>query len=276
MLSDYGFKKTFGNEEHTRFLRKALQALIVSDVPILSVEFTKNEVSGTTKEGRGGLFDLTCEDEKGRVFIVEMQLFDFKHFIHRAKFYAFHKFNTMVHKGRYRFNDLRQIYSISFLAGSAFETSLYHQKGTIKNQKGERIDDQITYIIVELDKFKKMLPEVKTDLDKLLYTMKLTDTATPEVKLPDFWAENWLDEALKELDKANLTPEQRSQYEMVIAGNMSEKVAMELKIEEEVKEKAIINALKMKTFDEKQIASIFEVSIEKVERLAEKVSKGEV
>ncbi len=215
---------------------------------------------------------MTCEDEKGRVFIVEMQLFDFKHFIHRAKFYAFHKFNTMVHKGRYRFNDLRQIYSISFLAGRAFETSLYHQVGTIKNQKGERIDDQITYIIVELDKFKKMLPEIKTDLDKLLYTMKLTDTATPKVKLPDFWAENWLEEALKELDKANLTPEQRSQYEMIIAGNMSEKLAIEL----EIKEKAIIKSLKMKVLNEEQIASINDVSVEEVSALAEKVSKGEV
>ncbi|MBX2840524.1 MAG: Rpn family recombination-promoting nuclease/putative transposase [Flammeovirgaceae bacterium] len=247
--------------------------ITISDgVDYKSVTFTKNEVSGTTKESRGGLFDLTCEDEKGRVFIVEMQLFDFKHFIHRAKFYAFHKFNTMVHKGRYRFNDLRQIYSISFLAGRAFETSLYHQVGTIKNQKGERIDDQITYIIVELDKFKKMLPEIKTDLDKLLYTMKLTDTATPKVKLPDFWAENWLEEALKELDKANLTPEQRSQYEMIIAGNMSEKLAIEL----EIKEKAIIKSLKMKVLNEEQIASINDVSVEEVSALAEKVSKGEV
>jgi hypothetical protein len=34
ILSDYGFKATFGNESDTTFLKKALQALIKSPVPI--------------------------------------------------------------------------------------------------------------------------------------------------------------------------------------------------------------------------------------------------
>lgn len=149
MLSDYGFKITFGNEQHSEFLRKALQALINSLTPIREVKFTRNEVSATTKGSRGGLFDIVCEDERGRVFIVEMQLFDYSNMIHRAKFYAFHRFNTMVRKGNYRFNDLKQIYTISILAGKTYQTDLYHQIGTLKNQSGELMDDQITHIVIE-------------------------------------------------------------------------------------------------------------------------------
>ena len=272
MLSDYGFKITFGNEYHPKFLRKALQALIGSDTPIREVRFTKNEVTATTKESRGGLFDVTCEDEQGRVFIVEMQLFDFSNMILRAKFYAFHRFNTMVRKGKYRFNDLKKIYTISILAGKTYRTDLYHQIGTLKNQSNELMDDQITHVVVELDKFQKALEEIKTDLDKLLYTMKLTDTATGNVQLPDFMKEDWLEETLKELDKANMTPEQRAELEMVIAGNMTEKVAFDEKVEKEIekaKEETITKMIQ-KGYGLDEIAEIMSVPIADIKAIGRK------
>lgn len=100
------------------------------------------------------------------------------------------------------------------------------------------------------DKFQKTLDEIETDLDKLLYTMKMTDTATKNARLPDFMREGWLEETLKELDKANMTPEQRADLEMTIAGNMSEKAAMEEQIEREA-EKARNEIEKVKRESEK-------------------------
>ena len=41
IISDYGFKATFGNEANTLFLRRALQALIKSDIPIKEVKFDR-------------------------------------------------------------------------------------------------------------------------------------------------------------------------------------------------------------------------------------------
>ena len=55
LISDYGFKATFGNEHNTLFLRRALQALIASEVPIEYVEFLPNEQLGLTPESRGGI-----------------------------------------------------------------------------------------------------------------------------------------------------------------------------------------------------------------------------
>ncbi len=52
ILSDYGFKVTFGNESDTRFLRKALQALVNSPVPIREVIFIQSEIKGITMESR--------------------------------------------------------------------------------------------------------------------------------------------------------------------------------------------------------------------------------
>ncbi len=67
---------------------------------------------------------MACQDELGRVFIVEMQLRNFKHFIHRAKFYALHKLNEFVMKGDYHFDDLPQIYVISILAGKTYNQNV--------------------------------------------------------------------------------------------------------------------------------------------------------
>ena len=55
LISDYGFKATFGNEHNTVFLRRALQALIASEVPIEYVEFLPNGQLGLTPESRRGI-----------------------------------------------------------------------------------------------------------------------------------------------------------------------------------------------------------------------------
>ena len=218
ILSDYGFKVTFGNESDTRFLRKAIQLLIKSTVPIKEVTFEKNDMAALTKNSRSGIFDLTCKDEKGKIYIVEMQLNDFKHFIHRGKFYAFHRLNKMILKGKYRFNDLKPIYIISFLAGNTFKTKEFHQIGILKNQHGEVIDDQITHVIVELNKWNKSIEELTSDLDKLLFIMKFTETATITDAIPkSLSSAEWIEAMIKELDKRNMPQDQLIAIEMALA-----------------------------------------------------------
>lgn len=83
LVSDYGFKVVFGNEKNTLFLRKALQALIQSEVPIREVSFDKNTFDSIVKDSRGGIYDLTCIDQNGNHFIVEMQVSDAPYFFQR-------------------------------------------------------------------------------------------------------------------------------------------------------------------------------------------------
>ena len=123
----------------------------------------------------------------------------------------------MVKRGKYRFNDLKRIYTISFLAENTYKTKYYHQIGILKNQYGEVMDTQITHIVLELKKFKKKESELETDLDKLLYFMKLTQEVTikEKGKLPFFTKEQWFDEAIKNLEERNMTPEEQMYYEML-------------------------------------------------------------
>ncbi len=72
--STFRFKVTIGNESDTRFLKKTLQALVNSPIPIREVTFVTNEVKGITVDSRGSIYDLSCVDENNNHFIVEMQL----------------------------------------------------------------------------------------------------------------------------------------------------------------------------------------------------------
>ena len=186
LVSDYGFKVVFGNERNTLFLRKALQALLRSPVPIAEVIFDKNTFDGVVPDSRGGIYDLACLDERGRHFIVEMQLSDAPLFFHRMKFYAFHRFNLMVEKGQFGYDNLTPIYCIGVLANNLFPYPDYHTFGTIRNQHGQLLDDQITYVTVELDKFVKPAVEIASDLDKLIYTMKTVHTVKEPLQFPQF------------------------------------------------------------------------------------------
>ncbi len=220
LVSDYGFKATFGNESDTRFLRKALQALINSSVAIQEVTFIQNEIKGVTRDSRSGIYDLFCKDERGNEFIVEMQLGEYPEFIQRMKFYAFYRLNTLIRKGDYQFDNLPKIYCIGILAVSIFpHITDYQNIAILKNQNNELIDDQLTFITVELDKFDKDLGAIQSDLDKLIYTMKTIHEVSEPTQFPQFWNEEWLRVAIQELDKRAFTPEQRLSYEMTISAN---------------------------------------------------------
>ncbi len=129
LMSDFGFKTVFADENDTLFLRTALQAVIQLEHPIKHIQFLNNEVTPASKTSRGGRYDLICIDEMNNNFIVEMQLAHFKNYVNRSKFYALNRFDALLQKGDYKFNNpLPPIYIISFLGKNIFPQSkeYYH------------------------------------------------------------------------------------------------------------------------------------------------------
>jgi predicted transposase/invertase (TIGR01784 family) len=262
--SDYGFKVTFGNESNTVFLKRALQALINSPIPIRSISFDKTTFEGRTREGRSGIYDIVCTDEADNHFIVEMQLSDFKFFFQRMKFYGGQKFNTLVKKGDFNYSNLNRIFVIGILANNITPHVKYHNISCIKNQDNEIVDDQITYITVELKKFTTVADDCQTDLDKLIYAMKMLHEVKEPMQFPAFFTEEWLKTAISELDSRNLTPEQRMVYEITMSNNAiamwQEKERTDKALMQQKKE-AVIKAL-LKGYEFSEIADLLTVSID--------------
>lgn len=130
---------------------------------------------------------------------------------------------------------------------------------------------------LSLAKFRKQLSNVQTDLDKLIYTMKTIHKTTKATQFPQFWNEEWLEVAIKELDTRAMTPEMRMAYEMTLANNalaidnekkrveQAEK-AMEKAVKKAVKKETVKNALLMGLTSE-QSAQLAGVSLEFVEEV---------
>ena len=98
-------------------------------------------------------------------------IFTYAEFIQRMKFYALYRFNTLVEKGNFTFEDLPRIYCIGILAESILPNIKdYHNIAVLRNEKGELIDEQLTFISLELDEFNTQVADIQTDLDKLIYT----------------------------------------------------------------------------------------------------------
>ncbi|MEA5458739.1 Rpn family recombination-promoting nuclease/putative transposase [Arcicella sp. LKC2W] len=271
IISDYGFKATFGNESNTLFLRRALQALIKSEVPITEVKFDKNTFEGITQDGRSGIFDLACKDENDNHFIVEMQYGDAPYFVQRMKFYALHKFNAMVKRGKFDYGTLSKIYCVALLAKNILPHAQYHTIANLRNEEGELFDDQMTFITIELDKFTKEEADCQTDLEKLIFTMRTIHTITQPIQFPKFWDEDWLKVAIDELDSRKMTPDEKASLEILIARNAESVKAESKKIEAARmadKIKTIKNLLGLGILTNKQIAETVGVSEDLVVQLA--------
>ena len=187
------------------FLRRALQALIRSPVPIVGVTFGQTTFEGSTVGSRSGLYDLACTDATGSHFLVEMQVSAYPQLLQRMKFYAFTKFNTLIQRGNFSFDELPRIYCVGTLQHSIFpHLPGYHQLA------------QLRFITVELDKFDEKAP-ITTDLEKLLHPMKTLHKTPSTDHFPPFYREEWIKAALEELDRNNLTPDDRMHLGMSLA-----------------------------------------------------------
>lgn len=276
ILSDYGFKVTFGNESDTRFLKRTLQALISSPVAIKEVTFIQNEMKGLTIDSRSGIYDIACTDANNNHFIVEMQLSEYPEFIQRMKFYALYRFNTFVKKGKYTFENLPKIYCIGILANNIFSNITgYHNIAVLRNEKGELIDDQMAFITLELEKFKLSENECKNDLEKLTFTMNNLHKITEPTQFPKFWDEDWLNIAIQELDTKAMTPEQRLAYEMTVSANALAIKNENKKIQEaeqRVKIETVKKMLSSSSLTVEEIANFTNTSLDFVKNIQQKLS----
>jgi predicted transposase/invertase (TIGR01784 family) len=234
--SDFGFKATFGNENNTIFLQRALQALIKSDRPIVSVTLTQNVFGGQTKDSRGGIYDIVCEDDEGNIFIVEMQLAAFPQFTQRMKFYSNQKMDGFIKRGtQFKFDNLPKIYTIGILDFDLFDDDDYYRSGCIRDEKGRIMDDRSEFIIIELGKFNKKPELCSTDLDKLTFTMKEAHKIRESGTIPVFMQEDWLEAALFELDTKSMSPTQYADMQIAVAREQTRRYGHEWALEEREK-----------------------------------------
>ena len=174
--TDYGFKYLFGTEPNKEFTLALVNALLKGKEVIKSLTLLPNEQLGDTKDDRRSVFDVYCENEHGDKIIIEMQKADQQYFKDRSIYYSSFPIRQQGIKGRWRFG-LKAVYTIGILdfvfdEDKDDEEYYHHVVKLMDVEKKEIFYDNLTYIYLEMPKFKKTESELQTLFDKWLYALK--------------------------------------------------------------------------------------------------------
>ena len=215
VLTDYGFKKVFGDKEvMTAFLTDLLQP----KSPIHAITFLDKEHDGMAEYERGVIYDLLCQTEDGEEFIVEMQNRNQAQFSDRIIYYLSRSFSSQGEKGNVAWDfRLKPVYGIFFLNFhlKGFEQRTVRTVQLKVEETGELFSDKLKVFTLELPNYRKMKEEdCKTKIDYWLYNITNLETMTTNIPFqqqqPAFKKVGNIAELVR------MTPEELKQYNISI------------------------------------------------------------
>jgi predicted transposase/invertase (TIGR01784 family) len=153
--NDLVFKKIFG--EHPHLLVSFLNALMPlgPDQQIESVEYLPAELVPDTPAKKNSIVDVRCKDNKGRHFIVEMQMVWTMEFFNRLVFNVSKAFVRQLKKGN-DYDMLQPVYGLGILEQDFDHKTeeFYHHFQTINRNNTNEVIKGLEFVLIELNKFK--------------------------------------------------------------------------------------------------------------------------
>jgi predicted transposase/invertase (TIGR01784 family) len=215
-LTDFGFKKIFGEEASKNHLIDFLNALLPVTSRIKDLSFKNLEQLPNIDTQRKAVYDIYCQGENGESFIVELQKIKQDYFKDRALYYSTFPIQQQAGKGNWNFR-LEPVYCIGVL-GFVFEKDdkalnnfeVVH-KIELKNQHNAVFHKTLQFIYLEVPDFHKSLEELKTRLDKWLYFLKhLEDLQS----IPEILKDAVFEGAFETAKLANLSATELENYHL--------------------------------------------------------------
>jgi predicted transposase/invertase (TIGR01784 family) len=183
-LTDFGFKKVFGDKELLiDFLNGVLPEAHITDV-----KYQPTEHLGDWATERKAVYDLLCTNEQGEYFLVEMQRVLQKHFADRALFYSSFLIRNQAPKAKTWNYELKAVYVVSILNFSLddMEDGEVIERVALMNERTKkRFSQKLQFAYIQLQKFTKKIEELQTNTDYWLFLLKNLDnfqSRPPEVQ----------------------------------------------------------------------------------------------
>ena len=177
-FTDWGFKRLFGQEFSKPLLISFLNDLLAGELHVENVTFMNKEQLPPTKDQRGIIYDIYCETNDGKRFIVEMQNKWQPYFLDRSICYASRCILEQVDKGKkekegaYRF---LPIYTVCFMNYVPKYTEVDKFRTDIilaDKESGKQASDKLRFIYLAIPLFKKDEGKCETDFEKWIYVLK--------------------------------------------------------------------------------------------------------
>ena len=184
LMVDWSFKRVFGTEVNKDILIEFLK-VIFPQFAITDITYIPTEQLGIMEDDRKAIFDVLCETEDGKTFLVEMQRGAQKHFFERALYYTSFPIMKQGKKAIAKEEEGAEPWDFSldgvfFLGILDFEYEqdemTEHRYQLLETKTLKQMTDKLEFVFVEVAKFNKNEDELETDLDKWLYLLKNMST----------------------------------------------------------------------------------------------------
>ncbi|MGD1893628.1 MAG: Rpn family recombination-promoting nuclease/putative transposase [Cyclobacteriaceae bacterium] len=269
-FTDFGFKKLFGTEFNKELLIDFLNQVLGDREQVQDLTYLNSENLGNTQTDRKAIFDLYCENEQGEKFIIELQNVKQQYFKDRSIFYSTFPIQSQAPKGKEWDYYLKAVYTIGILNFS-FPDQIDYERfmrevQLIDRETAEVFYDKLTFIYLEMPKFKKTEDELVSHFDKWLYVLKnLHRLQDRPVKLQ----EKVFEKLFSEAEIAKLNKEEMRAYEESLKVYRDNKNSMDYAIETARKDRDIEIAKAMKKYGDPvdKIAAITGLTKEEIEKL---------
>lgn len=275
--SDIAFKKLFGNQAKKEILMSFLNSVLERDgsEKIVDVTITDPYNNPATEWLKMSIVDVRCTDQKGRHFIVEVQVKYQNDYLERVQHYVAHAITRQLGKNE-RYGEIMPVIFISVLRKNLLESPDYISHHNIRNTKTqEHALKNMDFYFIELSKFNKKLDLLTSVIDKWIYLLKNAenlDTIPKQLQNPVE-----IEEAMDELKQGNLSPKELDAYDRFIDARRVEASVLFSAIEEgekrgrEVGEQqkacSIIKKMLLEGMDVKVIAKVTGLSVTDIEKL---------
>lgn len=223
-FTDEGFKIIFGTENQSEEIIRGFLNQLMKDDPdfgnIEKIEFRPNERNRQRKGGKTIVYDVLCETESKKRYIVEMQQEKDFHFLNRVRYYIS---RAIVDQGRRKKGDPEWRYDPLYPVVGVFLCD-FHVEGLrpklITRTGNMDLDDKVPVgnhtreYYLQLPEFNKTPEECVEKIDQWIYILK----HMPTLQIIPFDIRN--DEALTQLDEvsrvAALKESQRLRYDAAL------------------------------------------------------------
>ena len=223
--ADLIFKLVFG--EHEDLMMSLLNALLPldSDGQITSLEYVTPEMVPENPSKKNSIVDVRCTDQKGRQFIVEMQLHWNEGFKQRVVFNASKAVVKQLKKGE-DYTLIQPVYSLNFINEGMFQPDtdeFYHDFAIVNVEHSDRVIEGLRFVFVELPKFKpQSIAEKKM---AVLWLRFLTEISEATEEAPVELLENEeTRKALSIVEKSSMSEGQLYAYEQFWDAVVNERV----------------------------------------------------
>jgi predicted transposase/invertase (TIGR01784 family) len=214
--NDVAFKKIFGNEKNQDILIHFLNDVLVfsGNDPICEVAFLKTNQDPEFAYKKTSIVDVLCTDEKGRHYIVEMQVASTTGFEKRAMYYAAKAYCSQANIGE-KYQNLKEIIFLAIADYVMFPAKTSHKSDHVILDKETYEQDlkDFSFTFIELPKFTKTIEELSSVEEKWFYFFKHAKETSPENLQKLIGNEEIIARAYQELDRFFWNDQEISDYE---------------------------------------------------------------